>query len=92
MHLHTRNPTYGRPDQSPEAFEPFLKVIKQSSNVVVNLTTGRAPFMTIEERVRPAEKWKPEERVLFFPEDEPKPVARLYASRAICRPQHVPRP
>ena len=60
VHLHARNPTDGRPDQSPEAFEPFLKVIKQSSNVVVNLTTGGAPFMTIEERVRPAEKWKPE--------------------------------
>ena len=43
VHLHARNPNDGRPDQSPEAFEPFLKVIKQSSNVVVNLTTGGAP-------------------------------------------------
>jgi uncharacterized protein (DUF849 family) len=60
VHLHARNPKDGRPDQSPEAFEPFLKSIKQSSNVVVNLTTGGAPFMTIEERVRPAEKWRPE--------------------------------
>jgi uncharacterized protein (DUF849 family) len=60
VHLHARNPEDGRPDQSPAAFEPFLKVIKQSSNVVVNLTTGGAPFMTIEERVRPAEKWRPE--------------------------------
>jgi uncharacterized protein (DUF849 family) len=60
VHLHARNPNDGRPDQSPEAFEPLLKVIKQSSNVVVNLTTGGAPFMTIEERVRPAEKWRPE--------------------------------
>ena len=60
VHLHARNPTDGRPDQSPEAFEPFLAVIKQSSNVVVNLTTGGAPYMTVEERVRPAEKWKPE--------------------------------
>ncbi len=60
VHLHARNPKDGRPDQSPEAFEPFLKVIKQSSNVVVNLTTGGAPYMTIEERVRPAAKWRPE--------------------------------
>ncbi len=60
VHLHARNPEDGRPDQSPEAFEPFLKVIKQSSNVVVNLTTGGSPYMTVEERVRPAEKWKPE--------------------------------
>src|ERR1700678_802884 len=60
VHLHARNPEDGQPDQSPEAFEPFLRVIKQSSNVVVNLTTGGSPYMTVEERVRPAEKWKPE--------------------------------
>jgi uncharacterized protein (DUF849 family) len=60
VHLHARNPTDGRPDQSPEAFEPFLKVIKQASNVVVNLTTGGSPYMTVEERVRPAAKWCPE--------------------------------
>ena len=60
VHLHARNPADGRPDQSPEAFEPFLKVIKQSSGVVVNLTTGGAPFMTIEERLRPAAHFKPE--------------------------------
>jgi uncharacterized protein (DUF849 family) len=60
VHLHARDPKDGRPDQSPEAFEPFLKVIKQSSNVVVNLTTGGSPYMPVEERIRPAEKWKPE--------------------------------
>lgn len=60
VHLHARNPDDGRPDQSPEAFEPFLKVIKQSSDVVINLTTGGSPYMPVEERVRPAEVWKPE--------------------------------
>jgi uncharacterized protein (DUF849 family) len=60
VHLHARNPVDGRPDQSPEAFEPFLKIIKQSSGVVVNLTTGGSPYMSVEERVRPAERWKPE--------------------------------
>src|SRR5258708_4562822 len=29
VHLHARNPQDGRPDQTPEAFAPFLKVIKQ---------------------------------------------------------------
>ncbi|HEX3347023.1 MAG TPA: 3-keto-5-aminohexanoate cleavage protein, partial [Acetobacteraceae bacterium] len=58
VHLHARNPADGRPDQSPEAFEPFLRSIKQSSNVVVNITTGGAPYMTVEERVRPAERWR----------------------------------
>ena len=60
VHLHARNPIDGRPDQSPEAFEPFLRVIKQSSDVVVNLTTGGSPYMSVEERVRPAAHWKPE--------------------------------
>jgi uncharacterized protein (DUF849 family) len=60
VHLHARNEEDGRPDQTPEAFEPFLRVIKQSSNVVVNLTTGGSPYMSVEERVKPAEHWKPE--------------------------------
>src|SRR5690606_28089826 len=60
VHLHARNPKDGRPDQSPEAFAPFLKVIKQRTNVVVNITTGGAATMPIEERVRPAATFKPE--------------------------------
>src|SRR6201989_277826 len=60
VHLHARNPKDGRPDQTPEAFAPFLKVIKQRSPVVVNITTGGAPTMTAEERVRPAAHFKPE--------------------------------
>ena len=60
VHLHARDPVTGRPDQTPEAFAPFLQVIKQRSDCVINLTTGGAPYMTIEERVRPAAAFKPE--------------------------------
>lgn len=60
VHLHARNEQDGRPDQSPEAFAPFLGVIKQGSDVVINLTTGGSPYMSVEERVRPAAVWKPE--------------------------------
>jgi uncharacterized protein (DUF849 family) len=60
VHLHARDPVTGQPDQRPEAFEPFLKVIKQRSDVIMNLTTGGAPTMTIEERLRPAARFKPE--------------------------------
>jgi uncharacterized protein (DUF849 family) len=60
VHLHARNPRDGRPDQSPEAFAPFLKVIKQRASCVINITTGGAPTMTVEERVRPAATFKPE--------------------------------
>jgi uncharacterized protein (DUF849 family) len=60
VHLHARDPVTGKPDQTPEAFEPFLKVIKQRSGCVINLTTGGAPWMRVEERVAPAATFKPE--------------------------------
>src|SRR6202008_2191291 len=60
VHLHARNPQDGRPDQTPEAFLPFLKVIKQRSPVVVNITTGGSPTMSIGERVNPAATFAPE--------------------------------
>ncbi len=60
VHLHARNPIDGRPDQTPEAFAPFLRAIKQRSGVVVNMTTGGSPFMTVEERLKPAAQWQPE--------------------------------
>ncbi|AMJ62603.1 3-keto-5-aminohexanoate cleavage protein [Bosea sp. PAMC 26642] len=60
VHVHARNPVTGQPDQSPEAFEPFLKVIKQRSDCVINITTGGAPTMGIEERLGPCAHFKPE--------------------------------
>ena len=60
VHLHARDPQTGQPDQRPEAFTPFLGVIKQRSNCVINITTGGAPTMLVEERVRPAATFKPE--------------------------------
>lgn len=43
VHLHLRYPHEGRPDQSPESFEHFLRIIKVHSNAVVKLTTGGTP-------------------------------------------------
>jgi uncharacterized protein (DUF849 family) len=60
LHLHARNPETGRPDQTPEAFARFLPRIKQQTNAVVNITSGGSPFMKVEERVKPAEVFKPE--------------------------------
>ncbi|MGF9764171.1 3-keto-5-aminohexanoate cleavage protein [Microvirga sp. 0TCS3.31] len=60
VHLHARDPQNGKPDQAPESFAPFLQVIKQRSNCVINITTGGAPTMLVEERVRPAAHYKPE--------------------------------
>ncbi len=60
VHLHARDPKTGKPDQSPEAFGKFLPRIKQSTNAVLNLTSGGAPTMTIRERIQPSLTFKPE--------------------------------
>ena len=60
VHLHARDPVTGKPDQRPEAFLPFLKDIKARSDVVINLTTGGSPYMTVQERMMPAKVFKPE--------------------------------
>lgn len=60
VHLHTRDPRDGRPSQNPEHFVPILETLKKSTNVVINLTTGGSPHMTVAERMRPAMEFKPE--------------------------------
>ncbi len=60
IHLHARDPETGKPDQSPEAFAGFLPRIKQATNAVVNITTGGSPYMTVEERAKPAAHYQPE--------------------------------
>jgi len=60
VHLHTRDPRDGRPSQDPEHFVPILDSLKQNTNVVINLTTGGSPHMTVAERMRPAMEFKPE--------------------------------
>ncbi len=60
IHLHARNPEDGRPDQNPDLFEPFLKIIRENCDAVINITTGGHPSMPIQERIRPAERFQPE--------------------------------
>ena len=60
VHLHAREPKDGSPTQDPAMFMRFLPQIKAASDVVINLTTGGAPTMTVEERLRPAAELKPE--------------------------------
>jgi uncharacterized protein (DUF849 family) len=60
LHLHARNPQDGRPDQTVEAFMRFLPRLKQSTNAVINITSGGSPHMKLEERVLPAATLKPE--------------------------------
>lgn len=60
IHLHARNPGDGRPSQDPEIYAQFLSRIKQASPVILNLTSGGAVTLTLEDRVRPAATFAPE--------------------------------
>jgi len=60
LHLHARDPEDGRPTQDPDVFRQFLPTIKNNADAVINLTSGGAPSMTIEERLQPALQLKPE--------------------------------
>jgi uncharacterized protein (DUF849 family) len=51
LHLHARDPEDGRPTPDPDVFMQFLPRIKQSTDAVVNITTGGSMIMTIEERL-----------------------------------------
>ena len=60
VHLHARDPQNGSPTQDPEIFQRFLPKIAAQCDVVVNITTGGAATMTIEDRLQPALQLKPE--------------------------------
>jgi uncharacterized protein (DUF849 family) len=51
LHLHARDPKDGRPTPDPKVFMQFLPRIKQSTDAVVNITTGGGLTMTVEERL-----------------------------------------
>ena len=60
VHLHARDPKDGRPSQDVALFREFLPQIKRASDVVINLTTGGAPTMPVQERLQPALQLSPE--------------------------------
>ena len=60
VHLHARDPHNGKPDQSPERFLEFLPRIKQQSDAIINITTGGGLGMSLEQRLAPALRLKPE--------------------------------
>lgn len=60
VHLHARDPETGRPTPDPDVFARFLPQIKESTDVVINITTGGGHGMTVEERTRAANRFEPE--------------------------------
>jgi uncharacterized protein (DUF849 family) len=60
LHLHARNPETGKPDQNPELFKQFMPRIKQSTDAILNITTGGGLGMTLDDRLAPTKALKPE--------------------------------
>ena len=60
IHLHARDPKTGAPTGDPDVFMEFLPRIKQSTDAVVNITTGGGLGMTVQERLAAALRAEPE--------------------------------
>lgn len=60
LHLHTRDPEDGRPSVEPDHYTAILARVKQSTNSVINVTTGGAPTMLIKDRIKAATRFSPE--------------------------------
>ena len=60
LHLHARDPKDGSPTPDPDVFMEFLPRIKQSTDAVINITTGGGHGMTLEERCAGALRVSPE--------------------------------
>ena len=60
LHLHVRDPETGRPSPDPKLFMEFLPRVKQSTDAVVNITTGGGHGMSLDERIAAAMATKPE--------------------------------
>ena len=60
LHLHARRPEDGNVSIDQEHFLAFLPRIKQSTDAVLNISTGGSFRNTIEERLAPALRFSPE--------------------------------
>jgi uncharacterized protein (DUF849 family) len=59
VHLHARQPD-GRPTPDPDVFEKIVGRITAESDAVINITTGGASSMTMDQRLAAAMRLRPE--------------------------------
>jgi uncharacterized protein (DUF849 family) len=59
IHLHARHPD-GRPAFEPEVFEQIIPPIVEQCDAVINITTGGASSMSMDERLAAAMRFSPE--------------------------------
>jgi uncharacterized protein (DUF849 family) len=60
LHLHARDPKDGKPTPDPNVFMQFLPRIKQSTDAVINITTGGGQGMTVQDRLAAPLRASPE--------------------------------
>ena len=60
LHLHARDPKDGRPSCDPEIFMQFLPRIKQSTDAVINISTGGSSLMSLDDRLAASLRAEPE--------------------------------
>ena len=60
LHLHARDPKTGKPSGDPAVYLQFLPAIKAATNAVINITTGGGMAMSLDQRLAPALRVKPE--------------------------------
>ena len=54
LHLHARDPQDGRPAFDPAIYRQFLPEIHAATDAVINITTGGAITMTLDQRLAAA--------------------------------------
>ncbi len=59
-HIHVRNPETGMPTSSLDLYREVIEDVKSRCNMILCLTTGGAPGMTLDERVATVTRFKPE--------------------------------
>lgn len=59
-HVHVRDPETGRPVADMDIFHEIASTVKKHCDIILCLTTGGGPGMTIDERVQTVTKFSPE--------------------------------
>jgi uncharacterized protein (DUF849 family) len=60
LHLHARMPDDGRPTPDPEIYRPFVSELAHDTDAIINITTGGAITMNVEQRLEAAMLFEPE--------------------------------
>jgi uncharacterized protein (DUF849 family) len=60
VHIHARHPETGLPSSDLEHFRAIVNAVKAACPVIINVTTGGAPGMTLDERLAPVPILKPD--------------------------------